>query len=223
MERFALFLFLLTVIFCFLVDLTLRVLQSISYFRRSLHSQTVSSGKQGETLLLGKDREREREKQSYSSPWISFWNFQTFVFLLFPDLDLTSISTFLFYLASPSHRLSCSQDGFLKAFSDDPEHFSYGISPLQTVLTQLQIRKVDLWPRFHKSVARDLGQRKADVIELYQPLSSSMRKIQNSIVECLDATLNELKKSSKTVSFEKDGSFFWSIQKMKRLNRGEEK
>lgn len=50
-----------------------------------------------------------------------------------------------------------------------------------------------------------------------------MRKIQNSIVECLDATLNELKKSSKTVSFEKDGSFFWSIQKMKRLNRGEEK
>lgn len=38
------------------------------------------------------------------------------------------------------------------------------------------------------------------MIELYQPLSKSMRNIQNAIVECLDATLNELKKSSKTVS-----------------------
>lgn len=39
------------------------------------------------------------------------------------------------------------QDGFLKAFSDEPEHFATGISPLQTVMGQLQVRKVELWPR----------------------------------------------------------------------------
>lgn len=40
-----------------------------------------------------------------------------------------------------------------------------------------------------------LGQRKADVIELYQPLTPNMTEIQSAIVECMDATLAELRKS----------------------------
>lgn len=96
--------------------------------------------------------------------------------------------------------LTCPQEGFIKAFSDEPEHFAGGLSPLQTVLGQLHMRRVELWPRFHKNIIRDLGKRRADVIELHQPLSRSMRNIQNAIVECLDATLGELKRGSSTVS-----------------------
>lgn len=92
-----------------------------------------------------------------------------------------------------------NQDGFVKAFSDNAEHFAIGISPLQTVLGKLRIRKVELWPRFHKSIIRDLGERKADVVELHQPLSKSMRIIQTAIVECLDATLSELKRSISSI------------------------
>ncbi|KAH0445909.1 hypothetical protein IEQ34_025253 [Dendrobium chrysotoxum] len=77
-----------------------------------------------------------------------------------------------------------------------------GLSPLQTVLTQLRIRRVELWPRFHKAVIRDLGRKKATVIELHQPLSQAMRRIQNAIVECLDATLGELKRGSGSVDIE---------------------
>jgi DNA excision repair protein ERCC-4 len=95
-----------------------------------------------------------------------------------------------------------NKEGFLKAFSDSPEYFAMGLSPLQTVLGQLRIRRVELWPRFHKSVIRDLGKRKADVIELHQPLSGSMKRIQNAIVECLDATLNELKRGSGSIEIE---------------------
>ena len=40
-----------------------------------------------------------------------------------------------------------------------------------------------------------LGQRKADVIELYQPLTRKMSEIQVAIVECMDATLAGLRKS----------------------------
>lgn len=87
-----------------------------------------------------------------------------------------------------------NKDGFLKAFSDNAESFATGLSPLQTVMGELRIRKVELWPRFHKSIIRDLGQRKADVVELHQPLTRSMQNIQNAIVECLDTTLNELKR-----------------------------
>lgn len=92
-----------------------------------------------------------------------------------------------------------NKDGFLKAFSDNPEHFTMGISPLQTVLSQLRIRKVELWPRFHQQTSKDLGQRKADVIELHQPLSRSMRNIQTAIIECLDASLSELKRGNANI------------------------
>ncbi|KAJ9479649.1 DNA repair protein RAD1 [Pseudozyma hubeiensis] len=92
-----------------------------------------------------------------------------------------------------------NKEGFLKAFSDNPEHFTMGISPLQTVLSQLRIRKVELWPRFHQQTSKDLGQRKADVIELHQPLTRSMRNIQTAIIECLDASLSELKRGNANV------------------------
>lgn len=40
------------------------------------------------------------------------------------------------------------QIGFLKAFSDRPEAFTFGISPLQTTLVQLKLREVIILPRY---------------------------------------------------------------------------
>lgn len=53
---------------------------------------------------------------------------------------------------------------------------------------------------FHKQVLHDLSRQRADVIQLHQPLSRSMRAIQTAIVECLDATLGELKRGAGSVS-----------------------
>ncbi|GAA6009774.1 hypothetical protein JCM10207_004189 [Rhodosporidiobolus poonsookiae] len=86
--------------------------------------------------------------------------------------------------------------GFLKAFSDRPEAFTFGISPLQTTLMQLKLREVIIVPRFHEDVDADLQKRKADVIELYQPLTHDMLDIQNAILECMEATLSEIKRSN---------------------------
>ncbi|GAA6043104.1 hypothetical protein JCM8097_008424 [Rhodosporidiobolus ruineniae] len=86
--------------------------------------------------------------------------------------------------------------GFLKAFSDRPESFSFGLSPLQTTLMQLKLREVLIVPRFHEDVDTDLQKRKADVIELYQPLTHDMLDIQNAILECMEATLSEIKRSN---------------------------
>ncbi|SCV74432.1 BQ2448_8071 [Microbotryum intermedium] len=91
----------------------------------------------------------------------------------------------------PQHQI-----GFLKAFSDQPEQFTFGISPLQTVLQQLKLREVIICPRFHADVDRDLQKRKADVVELYQPLTDSMSDIQGALIECMEATLSEIKRSN---------------------------
>ncbi|GAA5984360.1 hypothetical protein JCM10908_003314 [Rhodotorula pacifica] len=86
--------------------------------------------------------------------------------------------------------------GFLKAFSDRPEAFTFGISPLQTTLVQLKLRDVIILPRFHDDVNDDLQKRKADVVELYQPLTPAMLDIQTAILECMELTLAEVKRSN---------------------------
>ncbi|KAL7412836.1 hypothetical protein BDY24DRAFT_352173 [Mrakia frigida] len=105
-------------------------------------------------------------------------------------VTITSMEAFIVRLYRESNH-----DGWLKAFSDDPEHFNSTMTPLQTCMKMLSLRRVTLWPRFHASVHASLGQRKADVVELYQPLTTPMKEIQNAIVECMDATLMELRKS----------------------------
>ena len=39
------------------------------------------------------------------------------------------------------------KSGFCKAFSDEPEMFSHGISPLKDMLVNLNMINVMIWPR----------------------------------------------------------------------------
>lgn len=87
--------------------------------------------------------------------------------------------------------------GFLKAFSDNPEPFTTGFSPLANMMRNLFLRKPALYPRFHVTVAESLeGRRKAEVIELEVPLTEGMRAIQNAILECVEVSISELKKGN---------------------------
>ncbi|KAJ4249033.1 DNA repair protein RAD16 [Fusarium falciforme] len=87
--------------------------------------------------------------------------------------------------------------GFLKAFSDNPDPFTTGFSPLATMMRNLFLRKASLWPRFHVTVAQSLeGKKKAEVIELEVPMTDSMREIQNAIMECVEVSIHELKKGN---------------------------
>ncbi|KAI0321403.1 hypothetical protein OF83DRAFT_1168456 [Amylostereum chailletii] len=92
--------------------------------------------------------------------------------------------------------------GFLKAFSDEPEHITSGLSPLKNVLKELQVRTVHIYPRFHQAVKDSLERKRADVVELYQPMTDSMKDIHSAIVECMVATLNELKRSNTSLELD---------------------
>ncbi|KAJ5376879.1 DNA repair protein [Penicillium cosmopolitanum] len=96
-----------------------------------------------------------------------------------------------------------NKNGFLKAFSDSPEPFTTGFAPLANMLRNLFLRKASLWPRFHVSVAEALeGNRKAEVIELEVPMSTKMREIQNAVLECVDISIAELRKSNTGLDME---------------------
>ncbi|CAK5275661.1 unnamed protein product [Mycena citricolor] len=92
--------------------------------------------------------------------------------------------------------------GFLKAFSDEPEHITVGLQPLKNIMKELQLRTVHLYPRFHESVKESLERRRADVVELSQDLSESMGDIHHALIQCMTATLAELKRSHSTLDLD---------------------
>ncbi|KAH0838837.1 hypothetical protein J3R83DRAFT_7247 [Lanmaoa asiatica] len=92
--------------------------------------------------------------------------------------------------------------GFLKAFSDQPEFITSGMSPLKNIMKELQLRIVHIYPRFHQSIKDTLENRKADVVELYQHLTENMSAIHHGIVQCMTITLSELKRSNTSLDLD---------------------
>lgn len=72
-----------------------------------------------------------------------------------------------------------------------------GFAPLATMMRNLFLRKPSLWPRFHVTVAESLeGRKKAEVIELEVPMSDKMKDIQSAVLECVETSISELRKSN---------------------------
>ncbi|PSS22076.1 hypothetical protein M430DRAFT_65299 [Amorphotheca resinae ATCC 22711] len=110
----------------------------------------------------------------------------------------TSLEAFILRIYRQKNKV-----GFLKAFSDNPEPFTTGFAPLSTMMRNLFLRNVSLWPRFQVLVAQSLeGKKKAEVIELEVPMSDSMRDIQNAIMECVEVSIGELKKANSGLDME---------------------
>lgn len=96
-----------------------------------------------------------------------------------------------------------NKEGFLKAFSDQPEPFSSGFAPLSTMMRNLFLRRPSLWPRFHATVATALeGKKKAEVIELEVSMTEGMKDIQNAVLDCVEQSIGELKRSNAGLDME---------------------
>ncbi|KAF2017426.1 DNA repair endonuclease XPF, partial [Aaosphaeria arxii CBS 175.79] len=110
----------------------------------------------------------------------------------------TSLEAFILRIYRQKNKV-----GFLKAFSDSPEPFTTGYSPLANMMKNLFLQKPALYPRFHVTVASSLeGRKKAEVIELEVPMTEAMRDIQNAVLECVEASISELRKSNAGIEME---------------------
>ncbi|KAG9063825.1 hypothetical protein KI688_003937 [Linnemannia hyalina] len=89
-----------------------------------------------------------------------------------------------------------NSEGFIKAFSDQPETLSTGFATLEKTLKLLYLRKVNLWPRLESHTA--------DVIEIRQPMTKAMKTIQAAIINCMDICLQELRRSSSAIEIDID-------------------
>ena len=57
----------------------------------------------------------------------------------------------------------------------------------------------DIGCSFHEAVKESLERKRADVVELYQPMTESMKEIHGGLVQCMSTTLAELKRSNTMV------------------------
>ncbi|PPQ68865.1 hypothetical protein CVT24_007674, partial [Panaeolus cyanescens] len=108
-----------------------------------------------------------------------------------------------------------NRQGFVKAFTDQPEHIMSGYSPLKNIMTVLQIRNVHIYPRFHDEIKKSLERRRADAVELSQNLTESMSDIHHAIVQCMNSTLSELKRSNTKLDlddFNVENAYFRSFE-----------
>ncbi|ODV91909.1 hypothetical protein CANCADRAFT_20121, partial [Tortispora caseinolytica NRRL Y-17796] len=117
-----------------------------------------------------------------------------------------------------------NQSGFIKAFSDSPEPFTTGFSPLSNILKNLFLRRASLWPRFHVSVASSLEGNVASqqVTEFNVPMTPLMQEIQMALVDCIDFTINGLRRdknlSLELFEYDKDEAFLRSFDTQIRMH-----
>jgi DNA excision repair protein ERCC-4 len=123
----------------------------------------------------------------------------------------TSVEAFILRIFKQKNR-----NGFIKAFSDVPEPFTTGFSPLANMLKNLFLRTPLLWPRYVSFLRCTNGRFQVDiaaslepptgspptVTELSIPLTPQMQKIQNALLECIEVCLTELKRSNPTLDME---------------------
>ncbi|RPD58723.1 hypothetical protein L226DRAFT_617201 [Lentinus tigrinus ALCF2SS1-7] len=112
-----------------------------------------------------------------------------------------------------------NKNGFLKAFSDQPEHITSGMSPLRTIMKELQLRTVHIYPRFHAELKQSLDRKTPDIVELHQGMTEPMSEIHHAIVQCMTTTLSELKRANTMLDLDDltiDNAYFRSFDMIVR-------
>ncbi|KAH9889061.1 hypothetical protein C8Q73DRAFT_654519 [Cubamyces lactineus] len=112
-----------------------------------------------------------------------------------------------------------NKNGFLKAFSDQPEHITSGLSPLRTIMKELHLRTVHIYPRFHAEIKESLDRKTPDIVELHQDMTEAMSEIHHAIVQCMTTTLSELKRANTMLDLDDltiDNAYFRSFDMIVR-------
>lgn len=113
-----------------------------------------------------------------------------------------------------------NKSGFVKAFSDSSQAFTIGFSQVERVMKNLFVKKLYLWPRFQATLSALLERHKPEVMELYLPLTQSMLVIQTSILDLMENTLRDIKRSNTFLDTEEltvENSINKSFDKLIRL------
>lgn len=95
-----------------------------------------------------------------------------------------------------------NKTGFIKAFSSSALSFTTGFSTVERVMKALFVKKLYLWPRFHKTVSNSLSNLKPEVLEFHVKITTKMLHIQTALLDAMNYVVKELKRLNKYLDLE---------------------
>lgn len=95
-----------------------------------------------------------------------------------------------------------NKTGFVKAFTNSAEAFTYGYGHIEKVMRNLFVTELFIWPRFHAITRKALKQFEPSVIELHIPMTSKMVSIQTHLLDIMNFLVKELKRINRFVDMQ---------------------
>ena len=113
-----------------------------------------------------------------------------------------------------------NRTAFLKGLSDDAHGFTRGFAKVEKVMRMLQVKRLQLWPRFHVDVSAVLDEFQPVVEELSVPLSARSEKLQQALLEAVNDCLKELRGLNQAVDVSQlsvENALFRSFDQIVRM------
>lgn len=95
-----------------------------------------------------------------------------------------------------------NKTGFIKAFTNSVEAFTYGYGHVEKVMRNLFIKDLYIWPRFHALIRNALKEFEPTVIELHIPMTQQMTSIQTHILDIMNYLVKEVKRLNRFIDMQ---------------------
>lgn len=95
-----------------------------------------------------------------------------------------------------------NKTGFVKAFTNNVEAFTYGYGHIEKVMRNLFVTELFIWPRFHAHTRKTLKAFEPTVVELHIPMTEKMISIQTNLLDIMNYLVKEIKRINRFVDMQ---------------------
>jgi DNA excision repair protein ERCC-4 len=95
-----------------------------------------------------------------------------------------------------------NKTGFVKAFSNNVEAFTFGYGHVEKVMRNLFITELSIWPRFHAIIQKSLKPYEPQVIEFSLAMTQSMTVIQTHLLDIMNYLVKEIKRINRFIDMQ---------------------
>lgn len=95
-----------------------------------------------------------------------------------------------------------NKTGFIKAFSLSVEAFTMGFGHIERIMRNLFVKELYLWPRYHAVIKKCLQPYEPILHELSIPISESLTRIQNHLLDLMNFQLKEIRRINPSLDME---------------------
>ncbi|TBU02083.1 ERCC4-like DNA repair endonuclease [Hamiltosporidium tvaerminnensis] len=109
-----------------------------------------------------------------------------------------------------------NSEGLIKAFTVFPHVIMSRFSGIQQILKVLRIKKVFIYPRFHKTIKKSLA-KEIELNEIKFKLPSKHEEIQMMLIEVIQCLFKELKTYCKEIDFDYENILLYGFNKILKI------